>query len=66
MKKSAQIYNFATCDDAIDWLIKDVMRAKEPELIHRDRIMANIMKAIRKNSKYCNFLWGRVKEEEVK
>ena len=65
MKKSAQIYNFTTCDDAIDWLIKDVMRAKEPELIHRDRIMANIMKAIRKNSRYCNFLWGRVKEEEI-
>jgi DNA polymerase III epsilon subunit-like protein len=65
MKKSAQVYSFATCDDAIDWLIKDVMRAKEPELIHRDRIMANIMKAIRKNSRYCNFLWGRVKEEEV-
>lgn len=64
MKKSAQIHNFATCDDAIDWLIKDVMRAKEPELIHRDRIMANIMKAIRKNTKYCNFFWGRVKEEE--
>lgn len=65
MKKSAQVYNFATCDDAIDWLIKDIMRAKEPELIHRNRIMTNIMKAIRKNSRYCNFLWGRVKEEEV-
>ena len=65
-KKTAQVYTFATCDDAIDWLIKDIMRAKEPELIHRDRIMANIMKAIRKNSRYCNFLWGRVKEEEVK
>ena len=64
-KKTAQVYTFATCDDAIDWLIKDIMRAKEPELIHRDRIMANIMKAIRKNSRYCNFLWGRVKEEEV-
>ena len=65
MKKTAKVYNFATCDDAIDWLITDVMRAKEPELIHRDRIMNNIMKAIRKNTRYCNFLWGRVKEEEV-
>ena len=65
MKKTAKVYNFATCDDAIDWLITDVMRAKEPELIHRDRIMANIMKAIRKNTRYCNFIWGRVKEEEV-
>ena len=65
MKKTAKVYNFATCDDAIDWLITDVMRAKEPELIHRDRIMANIMKAIRKNTRYCNFIWGRIKEEEV-
>ena len=64
MKKTAKIYNFATCEEAIEWLITDVMCAKEPELIHRDRIMANIMKAIRKNTKYCNFLWGRVKEEK--
>ena len=63
--KNGKVRNFATCDDAIDWLITDVMRAKEPELIHRDRIMANIMKAIRKNSSYCNYKWGRVKEEEV-
>ena len=64
MKKTAKIYSFTTCEEAIEWLITDVMRAKEPELIHRDRVMANIMKAIRKNTKYCNFLWGRVKEEE--
>ena len=63
--KNAKIRQFDTCDDAIDWLIKDVMRAKEPELIHRDRIMNNIMKAIRKNSKYCNYNWGRVKGGEV-
>ena len=65
MKKTAKVYNFATCEEAIEWLITDVMRAKEPELIHRDRIMTNIMKAIRKNTRYCNFIWGRVKEEEV-
>ena len=64
--KNGKVRNFATCDDAIDWLITDVMRAKEPELIHRDRIMAHIMKAIRQNGKYCNYHWGRVKEEEVK
>lgn len=64
MKKTAKVYNFATCEEAIEWLITDVIRAKEPELIHRDRVMANIMKAIRKNTKYCNFLWGRAKEEE--
>ena len=62
--KNGKVHNFATCDDAIDWLITDVMRSKEPELIHRDRIMTNIMKAIRKNSSYCSYKWGRFKEEE--
>ena len=63
--KNGKIRNFETCDDAIDWLITDVMRAKEPELIHRDRIMTNIIKAVRKGTGYCNYKWGRVKEEEV-
>jgi DNA polymerase III epsilon subunit-like protein len=62
--KNAKIHNFNSCEEAIEWLIKEVMRAKEPELIHRDRVMKNIMVAIRKKSKYCNYLWGRVKEEE--
>ena len=65
-KKTAQVYTFATCDDAIDWLITEVMKAKEPERIHRDRIMAHIMKAIRTKNRYCNFLWDRVKDEENK
>lgn len=64
MKKTAKVYSFATCEEAIEWLITDVIRAKEPELIHRDRIMANIMKAISKNTKYCNFFWGKTREEE--
>ena len=62
-KKSAQIVTFESCDEAIDWLITKVMKAKEPERIHRDRVMTNIMKAIRKDEKYCNFYWRRVKEE---
>ena len=63
--KNGKIRNFASCDEAIDWLIHDIMRAKEPELIHRDRIMTNIMKAVRKGTGYCNYKWGRIKEEEV-
>lgn len=62
--KNGQIHNFKTCDDAIDWLITHIMKAKKPELIHRDRIMKNIMKAIRKGTSYCNYKWGRVKSEE--
>ena len=62
-KKNAQIVSFESCDEAIDWLITKVMKAKEPERIHRDRVMANIMKAIRKDERYCNFYWRRVKEE---
>lgn len=60
-EKTIQMINFETCDDAINWLLANVIHPKEPELIHRDRIMANIMKAIRKNSKYCNYYWGRIK-----
>ena len=65
MKKSARVYNFNTCDEAIEWLITDIMKHKEPETVHRERVMANIMKAMRKKEKYCNLYWGRVKEEEV-
>ena len=64
--KKAKERSFASCEDAIDWLIKDVMRAKEPETIHRDRIMKNIMKAVRTKKAYCSLKWRRVKEEEVK
>lgn len=64
--KNAKERSFASCEDAIDWLIKDVMRAKEPETIHRDRIMKNIMKAVRTKKAYCSLKWRRVKEEEVK
>ena len=64
--KNAKERSFASCEDAIDWLIKDVMRAKEPEAIHRDRIMKNIMKAVRTKKAYCSLKWRRVKEEEVK
>lgn len=62
--KNAKERSFTSCEAAIDWLIKDVMRAKEPETIHRDRIMKNIMKAIRTKKAYCSLKWRRVKEEE--
>ena len=61
--KNAKERSFASCEDAIDWLIKDVIRSKEPEAIHRDRIMKNIMKAIRTKKAYCSLKWRRVKEE---
>lgn len=64
--KNAKVRTFATCDEAIDWLINDIMRPKEPEKVHRDRIMTNIMKAVRKNGGYCNYRWYRNKEEEIK
>ena len=62
--KNAKEKSFASCEDAIDWLIKDVMRAKEPETIHRDRIMKNIMKAVRTKKADCSLKRRRVKEEE--
>lgn len=61
--KNAKEKMFNSCEEAIDWLIKDVMRAREPESIHRDRVMKNIMKAIRTKKAYCSLKWRRVKEE---
>ena len=64
-KKNGNIVaNFNSCEEAIEWLITNVMRPKEPELIHRDRVMAHIMKSIRKGERYCNLFWHRMKEEK--
>lgn len=60
--KNQKEISFETCEEAIDWVIAKVIKAKEPEKIHRDRIMKNIMKAIRTNKPYCNFKWRRVKD----
>lgn len=57
--KGKKIYRFDCIEDAIEWLITDVMHARDPEGVHRDRVMAHIMKAIRTSSKYCNFVWHR-------
>ena len=63
--KNAKECEFETCEEAITWLINNVMRPKEPEKVHRDRIMTNIMKAVRGKSMYCGYKWRRVKEGEV-
>lgn len=57
--KNQKIYRFDCIEDAIEWLITNVMHARDPEEVHRDRVMAHIMKAIRTSSKYCNFVWHR-------
>lgn len=62
--KSGKRRDFATCEDAIEWLIYDEMKMKNPEQVHRDRIMKNIMKAIRTKKCYCSYKWYRKKEEE--
>lgn len=55
---------FKNCDEAIDWVIKNKVRTNNPERVHRERIMQNIMKATKKkDGKYCSYYWGRVKEE---
>ena len=61
--KNSKVYNFATCDEAIDWLIEKVMRHPNPEIVHRDRVMTNIMKSVRTGRKYCDYRWFRKKEE---
>lgn len=61
---NGQHKEFNSCDEAIDWVIADLIKAKEPEIVHRDRIMKNIMKSVKKKSAYCHFKWTRIKEEE--
>lgn len=63
--KNAKEREFKTCEEAITWLIDTVMRPPEPEKVHRERIMTNIMKAVRCKSMYCGYKWRRVKEDEI-
>ena len=55
--------DFNSCDEAIDWLLKEIMRHPDPETVHRDRIMKNIMKSVRTSHKYCDLRWYRKKGE---
>lgn len=56
---------FATIDDAINWVINTKINAANRPIVHRERIMVNIMKSIRTHSKYQGYYWYRNKEEEV-
>lgn len=62
--KNAQIHQFANIDEAIDWYIANKIPMEDRPRVHRERIMKNIMVAVRKNSKYANYRWYRVKEKE--
>lgn len=54
---------FENFDEAFKWLVINIMH-NDIEKVHKERVMTNIMKAIRKESLYCNYKWGRIKEEE--
>jgi inhibitor of KinA sporulation pathway (predicted exonuclease) len=60
--KNGKYCEFVSCDDAIDWLITNVIRPANPSAIHRERIMKNIMKAVRTGKCYAEFKWTRSKE----
>lgn len=62
--KNAKIHQFANIDEAIDWYITTKISMEDRPRVHRERIMKNIMVAVRKKSKYANYRWYRVKEEE--
>lgn len=59
--KKSKTHFFSTCNEAIDWLTTAIIHSNNP--IHRENIMARIMKAIRKNETYCNYYWGRTRKE---
>lgn len=63
-KKNKQTFNFKDCDEAIDWLIKNVIRPSDNNIPHRENLMKKIMTSIRTGHKYCNYTWGRNKEVE--
>ena len=59
LDKNAKERHFNTCEEAMDWLIKNVVHAQDPSAIHRDRMMGKIMKAVRTRTPYCGFRWRR-------
>jgi hypothetical protein len=61
--KNAPERRFESCEDAMDWLITNVMRIKNPEKVNRNKIMGKIMKSVRCGSMYCNYKWRREKEK---
>jgi DNA polymerase III epsilon subunit-like protein len=54
---------FDNFDKVVEWLVPNIMHA-DINVVRKDKIMVNIMRAIRKESLYCGYKWGRVKEEE--
>lgn len=52
---------FETMDDAVDWVIETLVRPSAETIVHRNRIITNIMKAVRKKGKYQNYKWRRDK-----
>lgn len=48
-------------DDTIDWILHKFFKPEDRVIVHRDRIAKKIMKAIRKNNRYMNYTWRRVK-----
>lgn len=61
--KNAKTRTFPNIDAAIDWYINTKIAANQRPLVHRETIMKNIMKSIRKKEKYANYYWFRNKEE---
>lgn len=55
---------FNNIDEAVDWIISHQVNEAQRDSVHRERMMAKIMKAIRTNTKYSNYFWRRVKESE--
>ena len=62
--KNGKEMSFNSCDDAITWLINEVMNVPDPESVHRDRVMKNIMKSIRTKQTYCEYKWRRERNKE--
>lgn len=52
-----------TIDDAINFFLT-AQGVRNPEAVHRENIMKNIMKSVRTGKPYAHYKWRRVKEDE--
>ena len=60
-KARKQWREIGSCDEAVDYLIKNHIEQRARCTVYRDRIATNIMKAIRKGSTYMGYKWKREK-----
>ena len=63
--KNAKEREFPCVEAAIEWLIETNISKDARDKVHRDRMAAKIMKAIRKHGTYMGYKWRRDKNTKI-